>query len=249
MLQNVGTPATAKNVLAVGSAFLTGLLGAFGTGTVDGRTISFDVAQLDGPPSSMLSADVPCQSDLMVLLVALGDTCFWANDGECDGPPNCITGTDASDCDGAPPTGCSLSQPSIDMSGRVVLAFWSPSSLCSVQEIVTRAEQGNAACLLFAGNTLVSLHGVDINIKSGQLSARTSIFEAERMQDVIVRAGSAGVTMQLSDFSSKGPTPDGRFKPDVVAVGEIYSADSDGVLNAATSDCREAFMGGIYLLQ
>jgi hypothetical protein len=37
-------------------------------------------------------------------------------------------------------------------------------------------------------------------------------------------------TDRLSWFSSKGPTPDGRFKPDVVAVGEIHSANSSGVI-------------------
>ena len=37
-------------------------------------------------------------------------------------------------------------------------------------------------------------------------------------------------TDRLSWFSSKGPTPDGRFKPDVVAVGEIHSAKSSGVI-------------------
>mmetsp|Transcript_55427 Transcript_55427/g.113336 ORF Transcript_55427/g.113336 Transcript_55427/m.113336 type:complete len:1034 (+) Transcript_55427:96-3197(+) len=37
----------------------------------------------------------------------------------------------------------------------------------------------------------------------------------------------------LADFSSKGPTPDGRFKPDVVCPGEnIDSAESDGDVNS-----------------
>ena len=51
-------------------------------------------------------------------------------------------------------------------------------------------------------------------------------------------------TDRLSDFSSKGPTPDGRFKPDVVAVGEIYSAASSGEIGDAASDCRTTFKTG-----
>ena len=219
--------------------------------------ISFEVAQLDGPPASRLSAGNPCQSDVMVPLLQKDDSCYWAKDGECDSPPNCLEGTDTTDCDGSPPVSCSLSVPASspgNMTGRVVISRYDPSSPCSVQDIVTRAEQGNAECLIFAGKTLASLNGVQINLKSGQLSHRDweehkFSLASGQFQNVDVREGTAGVTMQLSEFSSKGPTPDGRFKPDVVAVGEIYSADSDGVLNAATSDCREAFMAGIYLLQ
>jgi hypothetical protein len=49
-------------------------------------------------------------------------------------------------------------------------------------------------------------------------------------------------TDRLSWFSSKGPTPDGRFKPDVVAVGEIFSAMSSGKIG--DSDCGEIFQQG-----
>jgi hypothetical protein len=49
-------------------------------------------------------------------------------------------------------------------------------------------------------------------------------------------------TDSLSFFSSKGPTPDGRFKPDVVAVGEIYSASSSGVIGDL--DCGTKWLPG-----
>jgi hypothetical protein len=46
-------------------------------------------------------------------------------------------------------------------------------------------------------------------------------------------------TDRLSWFSGKGPTPDGRFKPDVVAVGEIFSAmSSSGEIGDSASDCE-----------
>jgi len=48
----------------------------------------------------------------------------------------------------------------------------------------------------------------------------------------------------LVDFSSRGPTPDGRFKPDVVCPGEnIISADSDGDLR--TYQCRAGVAAGL----
>ena len=176
MHQTVGSPATAKNVLAIGSAFVTGLMGGTGSGTVcsdlpgnmsgttwfDGtngcleykensgwcdlygstdyngegtaddkcctcgggsnNAISFEVVQLDGPPASQLSAENPCQSDLMVPLLQIfhDDSCYWAKDGVCDSPPDCLEGTDTTDCDGSPPVACSLSvTQGTDMTGRV----------------------------------------------------------------------------------------------------------------------------------
>ena len=48
----------------------------------------------------------------------------------------------------------------------------------------------------------------------------------------------------LAWWSSKGPTADGRFKPDVVAVGEINSAHSSGVLGDGPDNCETTFMSG-----
>ena len=238
--QTVGSPATAKNVLSVGSGLVKGLMGGIGTITADLDSDFFtdwhyfDVAQLDGPPASKLVDDNPCQSDVMVPLTPLSDSCRWANDDVCDSWPDCWEGTDASDCEGAAPAECVLNEPYVDMSGLIVIATWSPSSPCSVQEIVTRAEQGGAQCLLFAGDTLVSLEGVAINVPSGQISPRdfseyAAVFAGHEgsVESVTVSATSLGWhlatslglqdTEQLSTFSSKGPTPDGRFKPEVCA--------------------------------
>lgn len=46
-------------------------------------------------------------------------------------------------------------------------------------------------------------------------------------------------------YSSRGPTFDGRIKPDVVAVGELYSAKSSGTSENYT--CEVLFMQGTYL--
>ena len=51
-------------------------------------------------------------------------------------------------------------------------------------------------------------------------------------------------TDRLSWFSGKGPTPDGRFKPDVVAVGEIFSAMSSKKIGDSVSDCHTEKMEG-----
>ena len=232
----MGSPATAKNVLSVGSGLVRGMMGGIGTLiTVDGSTTEFDVAQLDGPPASKLVDDNPCQSDVRVHLSYDDDTCYWAKDGYCDGPLDCFPGTDATDCLGAAPSECSLpsSTQYFFFSGRIAITTWQPSSLCSLQEIATWVEQAGAQCLLFVSDTLVSLKGVDINVKSGQVSPgdKKRVLAAMEVgslagsgQNVEVRVGSMGATEQLSTFSSKGPTPDGRFKPEVCACASLIDS-------------------------
>ena len=41
----------------------------------------------------------------------------------------------------------------------------------------------------------------------------------------------------VASYSSFGPTPDGRFKPDIVAPGATTSASADGRLSAGNSGC------------
>ncbi|GMH38149.1 hypothetical protein BSKO_06033 [Bryopsis sp. KO-2023] len=48
----------------------------------------------------------------------------------------------------------------------------------------------------------------------------------------------------IADFSSGGPTPDRRVKPDIVAPGLIRSAYSDGGFSSVTGQCRVTTMSG-----
>lgn len=48
----------------------------------------------------------------------------------------------------------------------------------------------------------------------------------------------------IADFSSAGPTPDQRIKPDIVAPGRIKSAWSDGEYSATKGQCKMLTMSG-----
>lgn len=41
----------------------------------------------------------------------------------------------------------------------------------------------------------------------------------------------------VASYSSFGPTPDGRFKPDIVAPGDTVSASSNGQLSGGNDGC------------
>ena len=97
--------ATAKNVLFVGSGFVTGVMEGTASGTVNGNAISLEVVQLDDPPASKLSVDSPCQSDLMVSLLQKDDSCYYANDNRCNGNLYSLDSADATDCRNPPVRG------------------------------------------------------------------------------------------------------------------------------------------------
>lgn len=48
----------------------------------------------------------------------------------------------------------------------------------------------------------------------------------------------------IADFSSAGPTPDHRLKPDIVAPGRIKSAWSDGEISSSAGQCKMFTMSG-----
>ena len=133
-----------------------------------------------------------------------------------------------------------------DIAGRIVVASFADDSPCSVQQIVSAAERGGASCLIFK-TLLVSLDGVDVNIKVGVSSSIKGLLDYFDYFTFTDTTLPSSLTPDiLSEFSSKGPTEDGRFKPDVVSVGEIFSAHSNGIIGGlvAMGHCEEVYMSG-----
>jgi len=88
------------------------------------------------------------------------------------------------------------------------------------------------------GNTAVTTIAADMAVSKGIVVVASAgnegtypwkIITAPADGDSVIAVGAATYDKKIASFSSRGPTADGRIKPDVVALGiGVYGASSDG---------------------
>jgi subtilisin family serine protease len=105
--------------------------------------------------------------------------------------------------------------------------WWQPSDFDGLTAITTRAinsaiEKG-VSCVVSAGND-----------GTAGLSVPADAF-------YVITAGSVNAANQLSPFSSRGPTYDGRIKPEVVAMGGLTAVVAPTSSNSYTTNSGTSF--------
>ncbi len=94
---------------------------------------------------------------------------------------------------------------------------------------------GNTATITLAANTCASLGIVLCNAMGNEGAGTTTLIAPADAFDIIA-VGAVNSSGDLASFSSRGPTADGRTKPEVCAMGvSTYSASSSGDNNFTTA--------------
>jgi hypothetical protein len=152
-----------------------------------------------------------------------------------------------------PPLLCDSLQSPVAFEGKIVLA---QRGECVFTAKVKHAQDAGAVAVIMINNVPGTLWmaGQNSEIRIPALCVTQRIGQQLL---AMVRAGNGAITLRLFDalvddetksienvaeFSSKGPTWDGRIKPDVLAPGDpIFTARSDG--NVETNACGKS---GVY---
>ncbi len=94
---------------------------------------------------------------------------------------------------------------------------------------------GNTATITLAANTCASLGIVLCNAMGNEGAGTTTLIAPADAFDILA-IGAVNSSGDLASFSSRGPTFDGRIKPEVCAMGvSTYSASSSGDNNYTTA--------------
>lgn len=250
----VGTPATAKNVLAVGASFSTN--GSKIDKQAEARK-AFDLALLDEtlaaevPPAALFQLDLGKEEPPMELTDASNE------------------GAEIAFAD--PLTGCNGLRNGDAAAGKIVILDGYHSQEeeeCSYEEKAQNAAKVGAKAILIVSDVCYPYP----HDERGSAEIFTAAMTRNRLNDIwgVWNAGSkanfrAHIVPREADseqpwqsgvpsFSAKGPSPAGRIKPDVAAPGtDISSADSEtscGFMNlSGTSDATPFAAGAASLIR
>jgi subtilisin family serine protease len=125
---------------------------------------------------------------------------------------------------------------------RTMSPFVDDSAFCPIASLLSNRSNGSLAVDPCCANPL-SCVGRCCNWTSPANMSLTCCAEQTTcggMSSCSVESGNIRSATNVAAFSSRGPTPDGRFKPDLVAPGE-------DVLSAATPDQRVSAILGLTL--
>jgi hypothetical protein len=211
--RSVGSPATAKNVLTVGSSQNSR------AALLDYHRVPLALA-VSGGPAEWAGAAYALEPAAFGAAVFIGGS-VWRG---------AIVVAD-------PPEACAISlSNAASVTGCVVLI---QRGACAFGTKVLRAQQAGAVAAIVinsAGGSLVQMapgtDGASVNIPSGMISLAdgdalrfilslgakvTGAFPVDAT--VPAQGGGLETADRLSDFSSRGPTSDRRFKPDILCPG------------------------------
>ncbi|MFM7770122.1 MAG: S8 family serine peptidase, partial [Bacteroidota bacterium] len=125
------------------------------------------------------------------------------------------------------------------------------SSLSFTNQIFSRNEMdGMSTRLSKIANTAASKGIVVVNAAGNEYEGSWEIIGAPADAPEVLTVGSVSLKNFLkSSFSSVGPTSDGRLKPDLCAVGELYTGGSQIEFSSGTSFATPLVTGFVACVQ